>query len=243
LALATPADWRGAGEAAEKGGLFAQAVDAYRACVQTGGDRDRRACEARLALLEPQAADGFAGWSVLAAVRRDYAMLDPEIARERVQAALDANPTGPAAPELYRWVVHWEVEQHGAASLAGAPSADAAWVAERAAFEARTQRHRWIGMAGSLLAGVYAVVAALGRGGLAWGGAALALALVGGVPFVLGTLWDRENLGGFLLSGATVGLAALLAPRAPVAVSVAGTVGALAAVAWRNGWLVSLGIP
>jgi hypothetical protein len=242
VALASP---RTDGEAAEQAMDFAGAVAAYRDCAAHGSDRDVRFCETRLRVLAPQAADGFAGWRTLEEVRRAYRDLGADAAIARVEDALNAAPDAPAAAEMRRWLANERAKRGEMGSLEamkGEPGVDAAWVERKLAQEATERRRRVEAGVGAALATVYAVAAARGPGALRWRSAALAGAMLGAVPCAFAALYEQGMWVGFARTGAAVGLAVLAAARAPAWVAVPGTLGALAAVAWWNGWYPSLGL-
>jgi len=249
LSLAAGADDRRAATALEAELRFAEAAEAWARCAEAGPPREREGCRAAAERLRPQAADGYAGWSVLSRVRRDYRTLGSEASRHEVQAALDANPTGPAAPALERWLVA-EALEHGqesplAARVASADPTDAAWVAEQTAGVRRAAHHRWIAAVGGAFTLGFVGIAAVGRprAALAWRSAGAALVALGLVPAALATAWEPENAAPFLQNAGFVAVAVLLAPRAPAWLGALGTFGGLAALAWAHGWLGKLGVP
>ncbi|HNH46756.1 MAG TPA: hypothetical protein PKY30_06950, partial [Myxococcota bacterium] len=95
LALASRSD----AELLEEQGRWPEALAAWRECAAA-----ERHCARRVALLEPMAADQFAGWTVLSEVRRDYRSLGSTEATRRIEAALAQQPDGPAAAELRTWL-------------------------------------------------------------------------------------------------------------------------------------------
>jgi len=236
VALAGGLDARRAGTRAEGEFDFATAVAAYDECVATGEDRDRRYCQGRLDLLMPQAADGFSGWTVLERARRSEPTPGDDWP-ERVQAAIDANPSGPAAEALATWLAHRALRS-GSPVESGEP-----WVREQVAMRERRERHRSIGLAGLGVVSIYAARAAWGPGDLAVRGALLAAGLLGLAPGLLAAAYDPEHGRGFVLSGAVLGCCVLLSPRAPPVLAGLGTLGALLWTASVNGWLASMGVP
>ncbi len=254
LAWALAAAWaqgvdpRRAATDAEAAGEYAAAMANLQVCVATSGDRDRRYCESRLEVLGPQAADEFAGWRTLERVRRHPALGAGE-ARSRVQEALDANPGGPAAPHLARWLAH-DALRGGSPSAAPVAATDEAWLTEQRAIRARQSRHSWIGRVGLALGASYLLAAVGGsirarRAGTS-AGHPLPVAgtlLLGGGPLVLATIFDPENFADFALAGTVVATCLLAATRCHPAVAGLGTLGALTWAASANGWLASLGIP
>lgn len=249
LTLAAGADDRRAATALEAELRFAEAAEAWARCAEAGPPREREGCRAAAERLRPQAADGYAGWSALSRVRRDYRSLGPDASRQQVQAALDANPAGPAAPALERWLVA-EALEHGqesplAGRVASADPTDAAWVAEQTAGIRRAAHHRAIAGVGGTFALAFLGTAAVGRprSPLAWRSAGGALVALGLVPAALATAWETENAAPFLQNAGFVALAVLLAPRAPAWLGALGTFGGLAALAWAHGWLGKLGVP
>lgn len=251
LAGAAPSpgeDPRRAGEAAERALDFAAALDAYRRCVAEAADVDRGACRARLDELEPQAADAFAGWTVLATVRRDYRTLAPAEREARVRSALAADPDGPAALALRVWLAN-EEGKRGEATVARelvatpeVPAPTRAWLDATHALQADARRRRALGVGGALLGLVYAGVAARRAGPLASRSALLAAGVLGLVPAAFAWVWGDAGWAGFLVSGGVAALAVWIAPRVPPWLSVPGTLGALLGAAGWNGWLPSLGL-
>lgn len=252
VALALAADLRAAAEAAEARREWAAALDAYRACVQAAPDRDAAFCRTRVTTLAPQAADGFAGWDALEGVRRDYRTLGSDAAVARIEAALAADPEGPAVPALRMWLLNErnrrgetaEVDRLRAEMAADerTPETTLRYAEGIEANEAAAARHRVFGLVGVGIAGVYAAVAAVRAGALKWRSAALAGVALGALPAGFAAAYEDGVAEGFVYSGLVVTGAVLLAGRAPMWVAVPGTVGALAAVAWRNGWYPSLGL-
>ncbi len=229
LALADP---RRDGTEAESRMDYAAAVEAFRACVATGPDRDQRYCASRLALLEPQAADGFAGWRALEEARRD-----PAAGEASVRAALDADPSGPAAEALSLWLTHRALQ------AGQAVQSDEAWVQEQVAMRDRRERHHRVGLAGLAMGAAYTARAAWGPGPLALRGALVAALVLGLVPGLLAAAYDPENGLGFVRSGAVLAACVLLSPRASPGLAGIGTLGALTWAAAKNGWLASMGLP
>lgn len=218
----------------EEGGRFPQALDAYRSCAGQGPAADGRYCAARVAVLEAQAADGFAGWSVLAAVRRDYRTLGPEAARRRVESELAARPGGPAAAELERWL--------GEQGRGGVD-------------RGRVQRQR--GVAGVLaLIGVgYAGVAARGLRGRELGRAkeagtgrrwllslAVGWVLLAAVPAAMAWAWGASDWPWFAGTGSCAIVGVALAPRAPPWLAASGTFALVGLCTFAAGWFDALGV-
>lgn len=229
LALADP---RRDGTAAEARMDFAAAVEAFRECAATAPDRDRRFCAARLAVLEPQVVDQFAGWTALERARRD-----PGSGEAVVRAALAANPSGPAAEALNLWLTH------RALRTGDGVESDEAWVQEQVAMRDRRERHRWLGLAGLATGALYGARAAWGPGPWAWRGAVVAALVLGVVPLGLAAAYEPENALGFARSGAVLAACVLVAPRASPWFAGLGTLGALLWAASENGWLASMGLP
>jgi hypothetical protein len=249
LAAATP---REDGDTANTARDYAAALTAWRTCAESSPDRDARYCAARVALVAPQAADGFAGWAVLDEVRSDYRTLGSEAAIAKIEAALAAMPDSPAAPAMRLWLVNERSRRNETAEVArlGAEirddprssATDRAFTEAQVAFDAReATRRRW-GLAAGAVGAVYVLVAALRRGPLRWRSAALAALALDVVPAVFAELFEEGRGDGFLYSGGTIALGVLLAGRAPVWVAVPGTLGGFAAAAWANGWYPSLGL-
>lgn len=251
-ALAADPGPRAAGEAAEARGDWPAALVAWEVCVADAPDRDRVYCRTRRDTLAPHEADGFVGWSELQAVRRDYRALGSDTALARVQAALAANPAGPAAPALRLWLFN-EHNRRGDAEavdrLRVEMAADARTPAPALRFaegvETRKRdaaRHRAIGLTGTAVAAVYLGTALVRGGPWKWRSALLAGLVLGAIPTVFAALYEEHVYDGFARAGLVVGGCVLLAARAPVWVGVPGTLGAFAAIAWHNGWYPSLGL-
>jgi hypothetical protein len=226
------------GEAAEARAEFAAALAHYRACAE-GPDRDASFCAARRDVLAPQEADGFAGWAALEVVRREYRALGPEEARRRVELALAAAPDGPAAGEMRGWLA---VQGRGVVAATGVAPAVAAAVEEQAALRRAEERRRKIGIGGLIVAAAYVARAAVGSGKLRWRSATVALGALGVVPAAMAEGWEAGLGAGFLATGLVAAVAILLAGRTEPAVAAAGTLGAMTAAAWWNGWLASAGV-
>ncbi|MDP2304845.1 MAG: hypothetical protein Q8P18_02325 [Pseudomonadota bacterium] len=253
-AYASPAGLQGRadGDAASAARDWAGAITAWQACAAadpTG--RDGRYCATRAAALAPHAADGFAGWTALEGVRREYRTLGSDAAIVRVEAALAADPQGPAAASMRVWLANERarrgeddaVARIGAdlAADPGATDAQRAFVAGRVAFDRREGQRRVLAGVGAALGVLYTIVALRGPGPWRWRSAALAALVLGAVPTVFAALYEEGIAASFAASALVVTGAVLLAGRAPRWVSVGGTVGAYAAVAWANGWYPSLG--
>lgn len=252
LALAESPDFRAAAEAAEARRDWAEALDTYRTCVLAAPDRDAAFCRTRVTTLAAQAADGFAGWGALEGVRRDYRTLGSDAAIARIEAALAADPDGPAVPALRMWLLNERNRRGDAAEVdrlraemaadARTPETTLRYAEGIEANEAASARHRVFGLVGAGIGAVYAVVGVVRAGALKWRSAALAGVALGAFPAGFAAAYEDGVAEGFVYSGLVVTGAVLLAGRAPVWVAVPGTVGALAAVAWRNGWYPSLGL-
>lgn len=246
LALASP---RSEGLAAEQSGAYADALAAYRRCVAEGPDLDRRYCAARVGVLEPQAADGFAGWAALEAVRRSYRELGPEAARARVEAALAADPDGPAAAAMRAWIANEQLRvedfDRARATLAGDPAAAArvgALVEARARRAADRDRHRALGWAGATV-GLAALGAALARRGpVGWGWGLGVGALLGALPAAIAAAYGEGGATGLLAAGGWLGIWAALAGRAGPWLAVPGAAGGLVYAWERQGWLAGMGL-
>ncbi len=198
-------------------------------------------------MLSSQAADNYAGFAALARVRAERAIIGETTARLRVEAALASNPNGPAADALRSWLAV-EAMRTGDVSRAAliAPPSDTAWLRERAEEARRDRTRRRIAAASASLASVYAITTLAsvvnGVGRWRWRSARMAGLLVGGVPMVFAAVWDSSLVAGFGAMAAVVSGAVLAAGRAPAWVAAPGTLGAVAAMAWWNGWFPSLGI-
>ena len=239
---------RGDGEALERAADYGAALGAYEACAAAGPDLDRRFCAVRVAVLSTQAADGFAGWRVLESVRANYTTLGSDEALARIEAALRAMPDSPAGPSMKIWIANEQAKRGNLAPAAvvaadpNTPQAARGWLDSAQAAADADRRRRGLALVGGALAGVYAVVGWRRPGPLAGRCALLAGVLLGLVPAALAGGYGEGHAPGFLYSGAVVTLCVLAAPRVPLPVSLPGTVGALVATAWWNGWLPSLGL-
>lgn len=241
LALASA---RAEGEAAERAGDWAAALDAWRRCVAEGPDLDRRYCAAREAVLAPQAADGFAGWSALEATRRAYRELGSDAALARMEAALAAHPDSPAAEAIRAWIAHERSArgEHEAARALAPEGAPMRPVVEANAAAARAAgRQRAIGLTGAGLALTHLAVALRGPGPTRWPRAAAVLALLGLAPALIAWRTDAGDVGWLLVTGAWIALCTALAPRAPAWLGALGALGGAALLAWRAGWLDRVG--
>ena len=235
----------------EARGDWSAALDAWRACAAEATGSAARRCAARVSTLAPQAADGFAGWAVLDEVRRTYTSLGSDAAVMRIEAALAANPDGPAARDLEVWLANEYTRRGDKASaaaararVAAAPSqsdAARAWVTSIDDREAEEARRRPIAAMGASLAAVYLARAAWGPGALSWRSAGVAGALLGLAPVGFAWAYGNDDEPAFLRIAALLTVAVLLAPRAPVWIAVPGTLGGLLALVWWNGWFPSLG--
>ena len=242
-APATEASFRATGEKAESELRFPDAVAAYAACVEQDADRDRRFCGTRLSVLRPQVADEYTGWTVLSDVRKHRASLSDTEAVTRIQSAVLANPTGPAAQPLRAWLAEFALS-HGETPITSELDATAAAsVAERQAGRDRASRHERIGIGGACVATVAWGTSLRSRAPLAVAGAALSGVVLGLVPAVLAWAYSGELAVPFARSAAVVVVATLLAPRMSPLVAFFGVVGGFVANAAYSGWLVSLGVP
>ncbi len=244
LAAAGGVATRRAGDEALAAFEFPKALAAYTECA-TGSGRDARYCEARRAELAPQAADGFAGWTVLEQVRRAYSGQDRDTARARIEAELGAHAEGPAAGAMRQWLANEALKrgEEPTAVESETPGDESAWVAEQVARLRRERRHRVFAGVGAGLTAIYAGFAARGPGQPAWRSATGAALALGVAPLSLAWLWDRELAPSFAWNTGFCFLAVLLAPRAPRVVAVLGTLGGLAGLAWWHGWMPKLGVP
>lgn len=239
--------------ALEADGAYAEALAAYRTCAATPGP-DQRYCAAREAVLAPQAADGFAGWAVLARVRADFRALGPTAATEQVRGALAADPAGPAAPELRRWLAHELTRQGdpGAADARAAVLADPlAPPSSQAALEGAERGLRAKGEGTAVAASLGLVVL-----GWAWrvvkvGRTATPLpmptvlagfALLGLAPAAFALAWGAPGWPWFLASGGAAAVGARYAPGLPPWLAAVGAVAGVGLCAWGAGWLPSLGV-
>lgn len=232
-----------------KQGEYAEALSAYRACA-AGTDGSSRYCRAQAEVLAPHAADGFAGWSVLTAVQRDYRLLGAAKAVAQVQAELARRPDGPAAEALRAWLAHERLRAGEPASSAGLAPGDRAWVEEGSARVWRARRHGGVAAVGGALAAAYVAVAARGlwRGGRGAVRAALPPALggfllLGALPLAAALPLEPQLARALLVNAAWAAGALLLARSAPPVIGAAGTFGGFLALAWSHGWLDRMGVP
>lgn len=191
------------------------------------------------------------GWATLDAVRRSYVALGSDAALARIEAALAQGPDGPAAPEMRLWLAH-EYTRRGDTRKAAAaraavatepaqPAAARAWMTSIDTREAEEARRRPYAWAGATFAAVYLGRAAWGPGPLQWRSAGVAAVLLGLAPVAFAWAYGNDDEPGFMWIGAVLTTAVLLAPRAPVWIAVPGTLGAMLATVWWNGWFPSLG--
>ncbi len=248
LAIASP---RADGDAAEIAQDYTAALALWRECATGADARDARYCAAHLDLLAPQEADAFAGWTALEAVRRDYRSLGSDAAIARIQAELTARPASPAAPAMRIWLANEHSRRGDTPTLLSldaairadprSTEADRAFVATRIETEAQAAARRRTATIGAVFAAIYLLCALRGPGPLRWRAAALAALMLGVIPGIFAALYEEGLAPGFLKSGGAMATAVLLAGRAPRWISVPGTVGAFALVAWGNDWYPSLG--
>lgn len=205
-------------------------------------------------MLAPQAEDAFLGWTVLAGVRRDFRTLGPEAATAQVQAALDANPAGPAAPELRRWLAHQLTHQGdpGAAAARAAvvadplapPSAKAALLGTEDALRAKEQGRAVAGGLGLVVAGWASQALRRSRASppLHPSTVLVGFVLLGAAPSLLALAWGAPSWAWFLATGGAAAIGARYAPGLPPWLAAAGPVAGVGLCAWLAGWLPSLGV-
>lgn len=237
LLAAAWATARSEGEAAEAQRDWPAAVTAYQGCVATGSDVDVRFCATRLDVLEPHARDGFAGWTELETVRREYRTLGSDAALARVEAALVADPDGPAAAEMKAWIAHERQKRGEPVEVEGLPEPTRDLLATTEAAREDVRRRRYLGLAGLGVAGFYGVFASRRGGPVAGRSALVAAVVLGLIPALMAAVYGGGLAAGFLRAGAVLSLAVLVAPRVPVWMAAVGTIGALVATAWWNDWL------
>ena len=251
------------GRALERTGDYAAALQAYASCAAQAPATaaalgiDTRYCAARVAVLTPQVADNFAGWTTLSGVRAEYRNLGHIESTHRIQAALDANPTGPAASELRLWLANELTQADG--------NSDAA-VAARASVVSDEQSSS--GARALLISAERRVLIKVRQDGIAAGcafvtvgyaGVAIrgllrgarplpapvwscGLALLAGVPALLAWVWGSEDWGWFFAAGTAGVLGVTFARAAPPLLASAGTVAMIGLCAWAARWFDSLGI-
>lgn len=244
---AGPAGPRAAGDAANDRGDHPGALAAWRSCAAEGSDRDARYCATRAAVLAEQAADAYAGWSVLEGVRRDYRTIGSDRALATVAGALERMPGSPAAPAMRMWIANerarrGEAVEEVRAAMAGDSLVARAWIDGRLRAEAREETRRAAAGIGAGLAALHLLAAARGPGALRWRSAAIAALMLGVIPAVFAGIYESGAWLPFLRSGAVVAIAVLLAARVPRWIAAPGTLGGLTAAAWWNGWLPSWGL-
>ncbi len=212
-------------------------------------------------MLGPQRSDGFAGWGVVASVRRDYRTLGHEAAVARVKAALDASPDGPAAPDMRLWLAN-ELTAHGSAAAAAARAAvledENALPATKAALRSRerrlaqTARQNLVAAALGVVASAWAVavvgvrlrreVAREPAEQMSAGAVAGGLLLLAVLPAAMAWTWGASGWPWFLATGSAGVLGARLAPGLPIWLAVPGTIACVGLGAWAANWFTSLGI-
>lgn len=242
-------------EAAEARGDWAAALQAWERCVEASPEQRR--CRARAEELRPQAADGFAGWAVLAEVRRDYRHLGTAEAEARILAAVERDPAGPAAPELMTWLAN-EASRRGddvgaarwrdaATASPGLSPPTRAWLEAGAQNEEARRAERRLTYLFSLVGVAVLGLGAARRGPprrpLALPAAGLAFVLLGLVPMAYAQVWGAElDVAGFGRMGLAAAAAVAVAPRLPPWLAAPGAAAGVLAVAGWNGWLGSMGL-
>jgi hypothetical protein len=235
------ASLRDQAEDMEEAGQWAQALDIWQQCAEQPG-ADQRLCENRAALLEPQRADQFQGWSILSQVRRNYKALGSSAATLQIEQA--ASKGGPGEAELLKWLAN-EYSKTGQLdkltaiktrleALGPTEARLAILLVERQEREAR--RSLGIKVLSGLAVGVGLVSLGVGKGGFPIKSALGATLLVGMVPLCMAWLYEPSWGGGFLALTGVVGLGALLGPRLPFWASGPGILAAFGAVALYQRW-------
>ena len=251
------------GRALERAGDYAAALQAYASCAAedasaaTASGVDVRYCAARVAVLTPQVADNFAGWTTLSGVRAEYRSLGHIEATRRIQAALDANPTGPAASELRLWLANELTQADGNSDAAVAARASVVaddqsssrarallLSAERRVLIKVRQDRIAAGCAFVTVGYAGAAIRGLLRGARplpapVW---SCGLALLAGVPALMAWAWGSEDFMWFFAAGTAGVLGVTFARTAPPLLASAGTVAMIGLCAWAARWFDSLGI-
>lgn len=229
LALASRSD----AELLEEQGRWPEALLAWKDCAAT-----ERHCARRVALLEPMAADQFAGWTVLSEVRRDYRSLGSAEATRRIEAALAQRPDGPAAAELRTWLSNEYARNKQLSALeslqATHPDPLGSLLLDKQRDEQRRARDvRLFGGFSALI-----LVAGLLRRSrpLAWSSAGLALGTLGLPPLVMVALYDSTWWRPFLASAALIGLVVLLKARLPLLLLLPAFWGGMVAIGRQGAW-------
>jgi len=251
------------GRALERAGDYAGALEAYGACAAqptatvAASKPDPRYCAARVEVLSPQAADNFAGWAALSEVRVQYRSLGHAEATRRIQSALDANPTGPAAGDLRLWLAN-ELTQVDATSTAAVAARanvladDQSSSGARALLQSAERRVQKkvrqdriaagmgfvsIGYAGTAIRGLLRGVRPLPVPIWSCG-----LALLAAAPALMAYVWGSEDWAWFMAAGSAGVLGATFARTAPPWLASAGTVAMIGLCAWAARWFDSMGI-
>jgi hypothetical protein len=229
LALASRSD----AELLEEQGRWPEALESWKQCAAT-----ERHCARRADLLEPMAADQFAGWAVLTEVRRNYRSLGSAEATRRIEEALAANPGGPAAAELRTWLSNEYARNNQLSALeqiqAGHPDPLGSLLLDKQREEQR--RTRDVRLSGGLSALI--LVAGLLRRSrpLAWTSAGMALGLLGLPPLVLVALYDSTWWRPFLASAGLIALVVLLKARLPLPLLLPAFWSGMLAIGRQGGW-------
>lgn len=230
LALASRSD----AELFEEQGRWPEALAAWKECASA-----ERHCARRAALLEPMAADQFAGWTVLTEVRRDYRNLGGAEATRRIQEALVQNPEGPAAAELRVWLANEYARGNELGELeklqATHPDPLGSLLLDKQR-EAH-QRERDVRLSGGLSALLLTAGLLRRSRPLAWSSAGAAVGLLGLPPLGMALLYESTWWRSFLASALLIGLVVLLKERLSLALVQAAFWSGMVAIARQGGWL------
>ncbi len=235
----------------EQAGRYPEALIAYRKCELEADDA--RYCSARLRVLAPQEADGFAGWGVLATTRATYRELGPAAAMQAVRTALEASPQGPAAPEMRAWIAAELASTDGPegdearAALLVDPAGTARAKAVAIGDVERLRRHArqaWIAAGMGALAGFYLLYGgwkARGRSA-SWAAAGGGLLLLGVLPAGMAYAWGASDWQWFFATGAAAVAGPQAAKGVPLWLAVPGSVALVLSVSWAAGWFDAMGV-
>ena len=226
----------------EAAGDWGGALAAWQRCAQDGQDgqagADQRHCGRQAARLAPQAADGFAGWAELEAVRRSYAQLGSDQALARISATVQKNPESPARGEMERWLAneHARRGESGALREIAAARPEDAFIGMLVADRADQERERWLQAVATGLLLLCAAVAAVRSGALAWRAAAAAGLVLGLVPLGLAWIYEPVWWRGFAAVGAAIPALVLAGRRVPAWLTVPALWAVIVAAGVTEGW-------
>ncbi len=226
-------------ERREEAGDWPGALAAWQRCAQGGqAGADQRHCRRQAERLAPQAADGFAGWAELEAVRRSYAQLGSDEALARIRAALEAHPESPARGGMERWLANEYARrgERGALREIAAARPEDAFVGMLLADQAAQERERGLQALAAGLLLLCAAVAAARPGSLAWGSAAAAGLVLGLAPLGLAWIYEPVWWRGFAAVGAVIPALVWAGRRVPAWLTVPALWAVIAAAGVTEGW-------